>query len=231
MTDAAPIPFGSRLLAAIAVMDRLRSPGGCPWDAAQTHQSLVEYLIEETYETVEAIETGNDTDLREELGDVLLQVLFHSRIAQERAESPWSIDDVAAGLVDKLVSRHPHVFGTADASTPEQVESAWHKRKAVEKQRESVTDGIPLALPSLVLANKLLTRAANGEVTVPLAPQAVSAAEFAYEQITDEEALGELLLALVAGGRRRGLDADAALRGAVRRHRAALRTAEGLTPE
>ena len=97
-------------------MDRLRSPGGCPWDAEQTHESLVTYLLEETYETIEAIETGDRDHLREELGDLLLQVVFHARIAQEHPEQPWSIDDVAADIVAKLVRRHPHVFGLMTAS-------------------------------------------------------------------------------------------------------------------
>ena len=107
-------------------MDRLRSPGGCPWDARQTHQSLVEYLIEEAYETVEAIEADDDAGLREELGDLLLQVVFHARIAQERAEGPWSIDDVADGIIAKLVRRHPHVFADGTAETAADVEANWH---------------------------------------------------------------------------------------------------------
>jgi XTP/dITP diphosphohydrolase len=213
---------GSRLLDVVAVMDRLRSPGGCPWDARQTHASLVEYLVEEAYETVEAIESGDDADLREELGDLLLQVLFHSRIAQERETDPWSVDDVAAGIVDKLISRHPHVFGDVDADTAEQVEANWHTLKQVEKGRESVTDGIPLALPALVLAGKVLARASRADMSVPL-PAAAPPPD-----VADATELGDLLLALVAQARTDGLDAEAALRDAVRRHRAAIRAAEGL---
>jgi XTP/dITP diphosphohydrolase len=213
---------GARLLDAVAVMDRLRSPGGCPWDARQTHASLVEYLVEETYETLEAIETGDDAGLREELGDVLLQVLFHSRIAQERENDPWSVDDVAAGIVDKLVARHPHVFADVDAETAEQVEANWHALKAVEKGRASVTDGIPAALPALVLAGKLLSRADRAGVAV--------AAPAAPVRFTDDHELGGLLLAIVAAAREQGLDAESALRGAVRQHRAAVRAAEGLPP-
>ncbi len=216
---------GARLLDAVAVMDRLRSPGGCPWDARQTHESLVEYLVEEAYETVEAIETGDDADLREELGDLLLQVLFHARIGQERSEDPWSVDEVAAGIVDKLVARHPHVFGDADADTAEQVEANWHVLKAREKGRESVTDGIPLALPALVLAGKLLSRASRGDVTVPVAP-GVAVPDFA-----DADQLGTLLLGIVDRSRAKGLDAEAALRSAVRAHRAVVRAAEGVPPE
>lgn len=216
---------GARLLDAVAVMDRLRSPGGCPWDARQTHASLVEYLVEEAYETVEAIETGDDADLREELGDLLLQVLFHARIAQERTDDPWSIDEVAAGIVDKLVARHPHVFGDADADTAEQVEASWHALKVREKGRESVTDGIPLALPALVLAGKVLSRASRAALAVPVADGP------AVPEFTDAADLGRLLLGIVDRARGHGLDPEAALRSAVRAHRAAVRSAEGLAPE
>ena len=133
MTDS-PRP-GERLLDLVAVMDRLRSPGGCPWDARQTHASLVEYLVEEAYETVEAIEESDRVGLREELGDLLLQVVFHARIAAEDVADPWTIDDVADGIVSKLISRHPHVFGDVSADTPEQVEANWHALKAKEKGR------------------------------------------------------------------------------------------------
>ncbi len=126
---------GSRLLDAVAVMDRLRSPGGCPWDAKQTHESLAKYLTEEAAEAVEAIESGDRQHLAEELGDVLLQVLFHSRVAEDAASEAemFDIDDVAGVLVEKLVRRHPHVFADGDASTPEEVEEAWARIKAEEK--------------------------------------------------------------------------------------------------
>ncbi|CAN7327852.1 MazG family protein [Knoellia sp. LjRoot47] len=130
---------GSRLLDAVAVMDRLRSPGGCPWDAKQTHESLAKYLTEEAAETVEAIESGDREHLAEELGDVLLQVLFHARVAEDASEADerFDIDDVAGGLVAKLVRRHPHVFADGDASTPEEVEEAWARIKAQEKADRS----------------------------------------------------------------------------------------------
>lgn len=130
---------GSRLLDAVAVMDRLRSPGGCPWDAKQTHESLAKYLTEEAAETVEAIDSGDREHLAEELGDVLLQVLFHSRVAEDASEADerFDIDDVAGGLVAKLVRRHPHVFADGDASTPEEVEEAWARIKAQEKAERS----------------------------------------------------------------------------------------------
>jgi XTP/dITP diphosphohydrolase len=224
---------GARLLDLVAVMDRLRSPGGCPWDAQQTHESLVEYLVEEAYETVEAIETGDDAALREELGDLLLQVVFHARIAQE-GEEPWSVDDVAAGIVDKLVSRHPHVFADVDAATAAEVEANWQTLKNAEKGRESATDGVPLALPSLVLAAKLLKRsdgigvAPVAEPTAAAAAAAVEGARAAASGSDAQAAYGDLLLALVAQARREGVDADAALRAAARRYRAEVRNAEGL---
>jgi XTP/dITP diphosphohydrolase len=215
---------GAHLLDLVAVMDRLRSPGGCPWDAQQTHASLVEYLVEEAYETVEAIESGTDDDLREELGDLLLQVVFHARIAQEQPAA-WTVDDVADGIVTKLVSRHPHVFGDADATTADQVEASWQTLKNAEKGRASVTDGIPIALPSLVLAAKLLKRADRIGVA-PSAPAVAAAADAAVE--ASGAAYGELLLALVARARGDGVDLDVALREAVRTHRARIRAAEGL---
>jgi XTP/dITP diphosphohydrolase len=224
---------GARLLDLVAVMDRLRSPGGCPWDAQQTHESLVEYLVEEAYETVEAIETADDDALREELGDLLLQVVFHARIAEEHA-TPWSVDDVATGIVDKLVSRHPHVFGDVDAATAAEVERNWQTLKNAEKGRESVTDGVPLALPSLVLAAKLLKRSDGlgvAPVAEPVAAAAASAVEGARAAGASsgaEAAYGDLLLALVAQARRDGVDADVALRAAARRYRADVRGAEGL---
>lgn len=125
---------GARLLDAVAVMDRLRSPGGCPWDAQQTHESLIRYAREEVEELAEAIEHGADREhIAEELGDVLLQVLFHARIAQDAADQAFDIDTVAGMLVEKLVRRHPHVFADADASTPQEVEAQWARIKAEEK--------------------------------------------------------------------------------------------------
>ena len=161
---------GSRLLDLVAVMDRLRSPGGCPWDAEQTHESLVQYLIEEAHEAVEAIESGDRDHIREELGDVLLQVVFHSRVAQEHPTEPFDIDDVAGAIVEKLVRRHPHVFADGDASTPAEVEQAWEQIKAGrsgpprpphgggEDGHQGLLHGIPRSLPSLLAAEKVLAR-------------------------------------------------------------------------
>jgi XTP/dITP diphosphohydrolase len=218
---------GSRVLDLVAVMDRLRSPGGCPWDARQTHASLVEYLIEEAYETVETIEESDRDGLREELGDLLLQVVFHARIAAEDPEAPWTIDDVADGIITKLIARHPHVFGAATAETAEDVEANWHALKAKEKGRESVTDGIPSALPALVHAGKVLSRSAALEDRLPELPSR-SAAQSAMREVDDEIAYGDLLLALVAEGRARGLDAESAARVASRRRMAVIRGVEGL---
>jgi XTP/dITP diphosphohydrolase len=228
---------GERLLDLVDVMDRLRSPGGCPWDARQTHASLVEYLIEEAYEAVEAIELGDDPGLREELGDLLLQVVFHARIASERSERDggWDIDAVADGIITKLVSRHPHVFEASASSaaaggqpvTAEQVEADWHARKAREKGRESVTDGIPGALPSLVHAGKVLNRSLGLADRLPELGQSATAAQ-AMRHVEDEAAFGDLMLALVAQARARGYDAESAVRGAARRRIDAIRAAEGL---
>ena len=216
---------GRRVLDLVAVMDRLRSPGGCPWDARQTHASLVEYLIEEAYETVEAIETDDADALREELGDLLLQVVFHARIATET--DAFDIDDVAAGIIDKLVARHPHVFGDVTADTAEQVEANWHAQKAKEKGRASVTDGIPSALPALVYSGKVLSRSAALAADLPPLPAADQAAVL-MARVSSEQELGDLLLAIVARARENGFDAETALRGAARRRVADIRSAEGV---
>src|SRR5674536_364866 len=142
------------------VMDRLRSPGGCPWDAEQTHASLAKYLLEEAYEAYGAIETDDLDALREEIGDVLLQVCFHARLAEELSPArSWDVDDVAAGLVEKLVRRHPHVFGDRVVSGAAEVLVNWSAIKLVEKGRTSVADGVPMGQPALALAAKLQQRA------------------------------------------------------------------------
>lgn len=216
------MPRGDRFLDLVEVMDRLRSPGGCPWDARQTHRTLVEYLVEEAYETVEAIEIDDDPGLREELGDLLLQIVFHARIAQE-SETPWDIDDVVDGIITKLIARHPHVFGDATADTAEQVEANWHALKAKEKGRTSVTDGIPESLPALVRAAKLLARSAS--LDLPAVPEQ-ALADATLQGVHSEEEFGALLLALVAAARDRDWDAEAALRQAVRMRIAVIREDE-----
>lgn len=215
------MPQGDRFLDLVQVMDTLRSPGGCPWDARQTHRSLVEYLVEEAYETVEAIESDDAAALREELGDLLLQIVFHARIAEE-SDQPWNIDDVADGIITKLIARHPHVFGDATADTAEQVEANWHALKAKEKGRTSVTEGIPESLPALVRAAKVLARSSTLEL-----PALPTDAASVLADVDSEEDLGALLLALVAGARERGWDAESALRQAVRDRIAVIRETEG----
>ncbi|MFC5665294.1 MazG family protein [Kitasatospora misakiensis] len=216
---------GARLLDLVSVMDRLRSPGGCPWDAEQTHASLVKYLVEEAYELVEAIEEGDRATLREELGDVLLQVFFHSRIAEEHPTGAFSIDDVAGDIVEKLMYRHPHVFGDTEASGTAEVEANWEALKAAEKsERESVLDGVPAGLPSLAYAAKLVSRVRRAGFTgVPDEPYELPAA------LTAESA-GRLLLAVAQRAHDAGIDVDAALRAAARGYRDAVRAAEGLKP-
>ncbi|MER7343023.1 nucleoside triphosphate pyrophosphohydrolase [Streptomyces sp. NPDC000075] len=209
---------GARLLDLVQVMDRVRRE--CPWTSRQTHEGLVKYAIEEAYELVEAIEDGDRDALREELGDVLLQVVFHARIAEEGLEGEegedaeaFSVDDVAGDLVDKLIRRHPHVFGDATADSPEDVSAHWQATKAVEKRRESVTDGIPLGQPGLALAAKLAGRARAGGVAVEL-PRG--------------EGIGYELLELAARAEAAGTDPETALRAAARVYRDAIRAAEGV---
>jgi XTP/dITP diphosphohydrolase len=147
----APVP---QLVEAAEVMDRLRSPGGCPWDTIQMHESLRQYLVEETYELLDAIEEGDRVALREELGDVLLQVLFHARVAAEDQADPFGIDEVASELVAKLVGRHPHVFtDAARVDTAEHQELKWEELKQPEKRRQSIVDGVALGQPAVALGS------------------------------------------------------------------------------
>jgi XTP/dITP diphosphohydrolase len=221
---------GAKVLDLIAVMDRLRSPGGCPWDAEQTHESLVKYLIEEAYETVETIEDGGYDEpgpgrdaLREELGDVLLQVAFHSRIAQEHPDDPFTIDEVAEGIANKLIGRHPHVFAGASADTAADVEANWDRIKAEEKGRTSAVEGVPLAQPALSLADKLLKRARNAGIALELPALAPELAG----HVGDSSDIGELLLAVVAHARTLGVDPEKALRTASRNLRDQIVAREG----
>jgi XTP/dITP diphosphohydrolase len=184
----------------IEVMATLRQC--CPWDAEQTHNSLVQYLIEETAEAVEAIESNNRDHLREELGDLLLQVVFHAEIASERDDG-FTIEDVAGGIADKLISRHPYVFAADE--TPADLHFSWEQRKAVEKGRASVLEGIPEQLSALARANKIISRARSGRVAVELPAEDVEFAD-----------LGDSMLALVARGQAHGIDPDQALRRAIR---------------
>jgi XTP/dITP diphosphohydrolase len=205
-------PRGTALLDAVAVMDRLRSPGGCPWDAEQTHESLLQYLVEECYELYQAIEDGDGPAAREELGDVLLQVLFHARVA---ADGEWSfdIDDVAGDLVAKLVGRHPHVFaGSERIDTAERQEHRWEELKRAEKQRDSSVDGVPLGQPAVALAAKLVSRTARAGLPADLLPRGAGP--------------GEQLFAVAAEAKLAGGDPEAALRTAARRFADDVRAAE-----
>lgn len=193
---------GGHLLDLVEVMDQLRT--GCPWDREQDHRSLARYLLEETYETLEAIESGDRLHLREELGDLLLQIVFHSRIAEEHDDDAWGIDDVAADVVDKLVRRHPHVFADVQVDGRADVEANWEELKAAEKRRSSVLEGVPMAMPALALADKVLGRAARSGVTVD-------------EGDLDPDQVGDALLVLASAARRRGLDPEQELRQSVRR--------------
>jgi XTP/dITP diphosphohydrolase len=184
----------------VAVMARLRTD--CPWDAQQTHRSLVQYLIEETAETVEAIETGDEDLLREELGDLLLQVLFHSEIAAERPDG-FGLEDVARGIADKLVARHPYVFAAGEL--PSDLNYSWEQRKAAEKGRTSVLDGIPEQLSALARANKIISRVRSRRVGLDLPDEPVTAAQ-----------VGAEILALAARAEAAGIDPDQAVRDAVR---------------
>lgn len=159
---------GERVLDLVDAMDRLRSPGGCPWDAQQTHASLAPYAVEEAHELAEAIADGDRADLVEELGDLLLQVAFHARVGQE-GEDPFDIDDVAVAIVTKLHRRHPHVFGDETLSDAAAVEARWEQLKAAEKPtRTSVLDGIPASLPALQRATKVATRLERTDRAVPV---------------------------------------------------------------
>lgn len=212
---------GEGLAELVAMVARLRAPGGCPWDAEQTHESLVRYLVEECWELIDAIESGDRAEMIEELGDVLYQVLFHADIAAHTPGEAFDIDDVARHMTAKMVSRHPHVFGDREAATAADVVAFWEDLKADEKpHRTSVLDGVPQGMPALALADKVIGKAER----VGVAPETS-----ALVQVTDattEAELGDQLLALVATARERGLDAERALRGALRTFQDRVRAAE-----
>ncbi len=195
---------GSWFVELVDVMGRLRTD--CPWDREQTHRSLAKYLLEETYETLEAIESGDADHLREELGDLLLQVCFHARIAEEQRDGGFDIDDVARGIADKLVYRHPHVFAGLEVADADEVDRNWEALKAAEKKRASPLEGVPVALPALAYADKVLGRLGRAGFLDPALPG----------HATDGRALGDRLLGLVVEARSAGLDAEQELRDAVR---------------
>ncbi|MDD9206601.1 MazG family protein [Georgenia sp. 10Sc9-8] len=206
-----PEEVARAVLDVVAVMDRLRSPGGCPWDAEQTHASLAPYAVEEGHEVAEAAERGDRSALREELGDLLLQVLFHARIAQEHPTEPFDVADVAESLRAKLVRRHPHVFGDgAVRATAGQVEADWERIKAEESTGAGRTDplaSVPANLPALARAQKVLRRLRRADLIVQ--PDTPAASDVAAR-------VGAELAELVARAEDAGVDAEAALRAHVR---------------
>ncbi|GAA5178429.1 nucleoside triphosphate pyrophosphohydrolase [Rugosimonospora acidiphila] len=204
-------PPGARLLDVVTVMDRLASPGGDPWKLAQTHRSLAKFMLEEAYEAYDAIEADDLDALREELGDVLLQVVLHARLAENVPDGQgWSVDDVAGDLVDKLIRRNPHVFGAEQVGDLEEITEQWERIKKAEKARASVLDGIAWSQPALALAAKVLSRANRAGLAVP--PDG-----------GDGEELGAKLLRLVADSPE---DAEAALRRTVSAYAERVRAAE-----
>ncbi len=201
--------FGSELLRLVEVMDRLRSPGGCAWDAEQTHDSLIKYLLEESYEFIDAIETEDRVGMREELGDVLLQVYFHSRIAQDHPTDPFTIDDVAGAIADKLISRHPHVFAGVEVSGTEEIIENWEAIKAKEKGRTSPIEGVAMSQPALPLVSKLIYRA--DKYGVPLDIQ-----KYHSEAPATEESVGAALASVIAWAYEHEIDPELALRAQAR---------------
>ena len=198
----------SELQRLVEVMDRLRSPGGCPWDAEQTHESLIKYLLEESYEFIDAIETQDREGMREELGDVLLQVYFHSRMAQDHPTDPFSIEDVARGIADKLISRHPHVFENLEVSGTDEIIENWEAIKAREKGRTSAIDGIAMAQPALPLVAKILYRAEKYNVDLEVN-------SYSTEKAT-EKSVGEALASVIAWAHENDIDPENALRAQAR---------------
>jgi XTP/dITP diphosphohydrolase len=201
--------YGSELLRLVEVMDRLRSPGGCAWDAEQTHQSLIKYLLEESYEFIDAIESDDRAGMREELGDVLLQVYFHSRIAQDHPTDPFTIDDVAGAIADKLIGRHPHVFAGLEVSGTEEIIENWEAIKAKEKGRTSPIDGVAMSQPALPLVSKLIYRADKYGAPLDLP-------EYQSEKEATEESVGQALASVIAWAYKHEIDPELALRAQAR---------------
>ena len=201
------------LIRLVEVMKKLRTD--CPWDAEQTHESLIRYQLEESYEFIEAVESGNRADLKEELGDLLLQVYFHAEIADEDEREPFNIDDVAAGIVDKLIARHPHVFGDVKVNSSADVKRNWEEIKNEEKGRTQFDEGVPIGQPALPLAAKLILRAEKNGLNLPPTTQPASG--------VDENSLGDAFLSLISWAVERDIDPEAALRKAALRYRDSLK--------
>lgn len=191
-------------------MDKLRSPGGCPWDAEQDHQSLLKYLLEESYEFIEAVEDDDRAAMQEELGDLLLQVYFHARVAEDHKSAPFDIEDIAKSIADKLERRHPHVFGEASVKDSAEVVENWEKQKATEKGRTSAIDGVPLAQPALPLIAKLLYRAEKFEYQLNIEK------ELQLNANTNSDSFGKLMVGLIAQAVELGIDPEASLRNAAK---------------
>ena len=218
-------PKGTTLLELVGVEERLRAPDGCPWDREQDHQTLAKYAVEEVYELAEAITSRDPEAIKEELGDVLLQVVFHAQIADDAGT--FTIDDVARNIVDKLVRRHPHVFGDLEVADAAGVMANWEQLKASEKpERTGVFDGVPTGLPALQLIEKLQSRAAKVGFEWGDADEVLDAVRGELEEFTaagsDPERageLGDLLAAVVSLARQHGIDPESALRGTAARFR------------
>jgi tetrapyrrole methylase family protein / MazG family protein len=215
-----PVPSsqaGKRLLDLVRVMARLRGPEGCPWDREQTHASLARHLLEETHEVLEAIDSDDGERLREELGDVLLQVVFHAQLAADDGE--WDVDDVAQGIVEKLIRRHPHVFGEVEVAGADEVLINWERIKAEEKGDRPLEDDIPATLPALARASKVQRRAAGWGFEWRSSASALEALKEEVGELeshTDadnaEQEIGDVLFATVAVARKLGVDPESALR-------------------
>lgn len=197
----------------IDLMELLRGPGGCPWDAKQTHQSLAEFLLEETYELLDALNSEDKRALKEELGDLLLQIVFHAKIASEDKQNGFDIDDVADAITEKLVSRHPHVFENPQALAAKEVKDNWEILKAKEKNRSSAFEGVPKELPALLFASKILSRLDKYQPDFSLEEMNL-VSELVNEKTTEAE-LGRILLKMVEESRKLGLEPEMALRKAV----------------
>jgi XTP/dITP diphosphohydrolase len=209
----------------IELMEILRSKDGCAWDNEQTHQSLIEYLLEESFEFAEAVESGDRKAIREELGDVLFQVIFHSRIAQEDKLDPFNIDDVANVVTNKLMKRHPHIFGDTGDLTKEEVEANWEQIKQKEKGRSSITDGVPIAMPALMHADKLITRVKSVDNKIAQVAKSTQV-EGLTQELQKEEEVGQFLLSFVAMCNEKGIDSESALRKAIRKYREEIKKSE-----
>jgi len=200
-------------------MDQLRSPGGCQWDAEQTHETLLKYLLEESYEYIEAVEDNDRAAMQEELGDLLLQVYFHSRVAEDDKDAPFNIEDVAKGIADKLIHRHPHVFTDSDVTYDDVLEN-WEKQKREEKGRTSAVDGVPLGQPAMSLATKMIYRSEKSGSNVPIAHPVEIAPDIS------ESELGEVLFGLIDQAQAAGLDPEVALRAATKKYIEAIKQYE-----